>query len=74
MYLRWQVSYRLLTCLRDGPADSSDDGDTPAIRSAASKNALFSDDPWNAMCVLGLRVYCENALAKVSVIKGENSS
>ena len=67
--------YRLLTLLRDAPVDSSDDDDdTPTIRAAASKNAIFSDDPWNAMCVLGLRVYSQNAIAKVSVIKGKNSS
>lgn len=52
----------------------SEDEDPPELRYASSKNQIFADDPWNAMCVLGLRVYSENAVAKVSVIKGKNSS
>ena len=59
---------------RDDPVDSSDDDDGPLIRSATRKNAMFADDAWNAMCVLGLRVYSHNAIAKVCVIKGKNSS
>nr|POE74408.1 calpain-type cysteine protease adl1 [Quercus suber] len=38
------------------------------------KDEIFGDDPWNAMCVLGLRVYSLNSTAKVTVLKGENDS
>ena len=51
---------------------SGDEEGMPEIVQAASKNALFADDPWNAMCVLGLRVYSLNAAAKVVVIKGKD--
>ncbi|KAK3699315.1 hypothetical protein LTR37_016467 [Vermiconidia calcicola] len=59
----------------DGPVDS-DVEDDPSRQNSASGygNDIFKDDPWNAICVLGLRVYSLNADAKVSAIKGENSS
>lgn len=74
MFCPIKITSRLLTLYSDDPVDSSEDEDTPTMRLAASKMALFADDPWNAMCVLGLRVYSQNAIAKVSVIKGKNSS
>lgn len=66
--------YAVLIPLSDDVVVLSDDEDPPELRFASSKNPIFADDPWNAMCVLGLRVYSQNAVAKVSVIKGKNSS
>ncbi|KAK5119192.1 hypothetical protein LTR85_007806 [Meristemomyces frigidus] len=60
----------------DGPVDSSDDDDDSQGRrsSSTTKNEIFADDPWNALCVLGLRVYSLKSEAKVCVIKSDNSS
>ncbi|KAK4548877.1 hypothetical protein LTR36_008650 [Oleoguttula mirabilis] len=59
----------------DGPVDSSDDEDSQVRRSLRSvKNEIFADDPWNALCVLGLRVYSLNSDASVCVVKSENGS
>lgn len=33
--------------------------------------ALFARDPWNAVCVLGLRVYSETEKVKLEVVKGK---
>lgn len=41
---------------------------------SGSENEIFADDPWNATCVLGLRVYSLQADAKIKVVKGENTS
>ncbi|CAK1367505.1 unnamed protein product [Cercospora beticola] len=43
-------------------------------RISRSKKGIFDDDPWNAPCVLGLRVYSKCKDVKVVVVKGENSS
>lgn len=53
----------------------SDDEDDPTNRSspASLRNGIFADDPWNAVCVLGLRVYSLNADAKIAVVKGDES-
>ncbi|TKA45628.1 hypothetical protein B0A54_04167 [Friedmanniomyces endolithicus] len=51
----------------DNPVDSDDDEPDP-------KNEIFAEDPWNAVCVLGLRVYSLNSMAKVTVVKGDNGS
>ncbi|KAK1082050.1 hypothetical protein LTR33_004194 [Friedmanniomyces endolithicus] len=51
----------------DNPVDSDDDEPDP-------KNEIFAEDPWNAVCVLGLRVYSLDSMAKVTVVKGENGS
>ena len=64
----------VLTLCSDDIVNLSEEDDPPELRYASSKNPIFADDPWNAMCVLGLRVYSQNAVAKVSVIKGKNSS
>ena len=56
----------------DGPYDSDEEGEPSPP--ADNENGIFADDPWNAMCVLSLRVYSLNADAKVRVVKGENSS
>lgn len=44
------------------------------VSAMGEDNEIFASDPWNAMCVLGLRVYAKGAEAKVSVVKGKNSS
>ncbi len=61
---------------RDDPVYlSSDDDDAPVRRfDLVTNNEIFAGDPWNAMCVVGLRVYSNKATSKVSVIKGRNSS
>jgi len=51
----------------DNPVDSDDDEPDP-------KNEIFAEDPWNAICVLGLRVYSLDSVAKVTVVKSENGS
>ncbi|KAK1809647.1 hypothetical protein LTR12_016004 [Friedmanniomyces endolithicus] len=51
----------------DNPVDSDSDEPDP-------KNEIFAEDPWNALCVLGLRVYSLDSMAKVTVVKGENGS
>lgn len=62
-------------CSRDGPVEFDSDDDFGQRNSAqSSKNEIFADDPWNAICVLGLRVYSLDAVAKVTVVKGEGSS
>lgn len=67
---------KILIRSRDGAAYlSEDDDDVRVLRyNLRADNEIFAGDPWNAMCVLGLRVYAQNSTAKVSVIKGENSS
>ena len=63
-----------LTSLRDGPGYISSEDERGRRTSALGlSNEIFADDPWNAMCVLGLRVYSLNAVAKISVVKGEES-
>ena len=52
----------------DGPVDESDDEESD------SNTEIFANDAWNAICVLGLRVYSLNCEAKVKVVKGEESS
>lgn len=52
----------------------SDDEEEPRLSATGRDNEIFADDPWNAMCVLGLRVYARNADARITVIKGKNSS
>ncbi|KYG49847.1 hypothetical protein M433DRAFT_139740 [Acidomyces richmondensis BFW] len=53
----------------DWPADSSDEEGGSSQRK--SKNELFADDPWSALCVLGIRVYSLNSEANVRVIKND---
>lgn len=47
----------------DGPADvdTDDDDDEPG---------MYADDPWNAKCVLGLRVYSRDSSVRVTVVDG----
>jgi hypothetical protein len=71
---------------RDGPVDSNDsDSDSdkstvgPALRTARNgrkkSDGIFGDDPWQALCVLGLRVYAKGAEpVKVRVVKAEGGS
>ena len=54
----------------DGPVESSEDEETRTQR----KNEILADDPWNALCVLGLRVYTLNSETTVCVIKSEKGS
>lgn len=54
---------------------SSDDEDSSRkLAATGTSNEIFAEDPWNAMCVLGLRVYSLQSDVKISVIKGKNSS
>lgn len=58
---------------RDGPVASSTSNESdavPAQRHSRGKLDIFGDDPWNAMCVLGLRVYSKDKQLKVIVVKG----
>ncbi|KAK4944745.1 hypothetical protein LTR10_015915 [Elasticomyces elasticus] len=50
----------------DAPVYDSDDEPDPKID-------LFVDDPWNALCVLGLRVYSMNSAASLSIVNGQAS-
>ena len=51
----------------DGSVSSEDsDGD--------ETDALYADDPWNAVCVLGLRVYSLHGEAGIQVVEGEYQS
>ena len=65
----------MLINFRDGPGYYSDDDKerVKRIKALGDKNSIFSEDPWNAICVLGLRVYSLNADAKISVVKGDDS-
>jgi hypothetical protein len=45
-------------------------GDTTAPDSAADKDKT-PDDPWNAPLVVGLRVFCHNTAASISVLRTE---
>jgi len=56
----------------DWPADSSDEEGGSSQR--LSNNELFADDPWSALCVLGIRVYSLNSEASVRVIKSDGRS
>lgn len=57
------------------PSSASEDGDSKRRSSShKSKNDLFADDPWNALCVLGLRVYSLSKDVKVTVVKSEAGS
>ncbi|KAK5712060.1 hypothetical protein LTR15_012129 [Elasticomyces elasticus] len=48
----------------DAPVYDSDDEQD-------SKIDLFAEDPWNALCVLGLRVYSMNSAASLSIVNGK---
>lgn len=53
---------------------SDSDGPTGRIKSRASSAAhldLFADDPWNAMVVLGLRVYSKGEVTIKVVREGD---
>lgn len=41
-------------------------------KSSDDANDLYADDPWNAICVLGLRVYSQNGEAMIKVFQGES--
>lgn len=72
-----------MTFHSDAPLFSSDsDLDPPPLPSSKSRsskssssssktNGIFGDDPWNALCVLGLRVYSQSAELKVRVVRGD---
>lgn len=61
--------------ISDGPIDSSEEYEAYRLSSARSgKNEIFEGDPWNAVCVLGLRVYSFKAGTKVSVVNAEAAS
>ncbi|KAK4613236.1 Calpain-type cysteine protease ADL1 [Fulvia fulva] len=64
----------------DGPISSgSSEGDaSPTVagmrKSSRAKNDIFADDPWSAICVLGLRIYTKSKDCRVSVVKGEDEA
>lgn len=45
-----------------GSGDESDDDD--------KDRDVYADDPWNAVCVLGLRVYSQNGDASIKTVEG----
>lgn len=49
--------------------DSDIDGSASCSETEDEKD-LFADDPWNALCVLGLRVYHFHGDAKIRVVEG----
>lgn len=57
----------------DGPMYSSGEEDSKTEIFGA-KTEIFGDDPWQALCVLGLRVYSQNCEAEVKVVKSEDAS
>ncbi|KAK5696884.1 hypothetical protein LTR17_024203 [Elasticomyces elasticus] len=60
--------------LSDNDFDWDSDLDAPVYDSddePDAKNDLFADDPWNALCVLGLRVYSMNSAASLSIVNGK---
>ncbi|KAK4497741.1 hypothetical protein PRZ48_010394 [Zasmidium cellare] len=56
-------------------SDSPPDGGSSSSsskRKRSSNGGIFGDDPWNALCVLGLRVYSRCKDLKVRVVKEED--
>ncbi|GAB1725714.1 hypothetical protein NU195Hw_g4871t1 [Hortaea werneckii] len=58
----------------DGPPSLSDQDSDEKTRKHSKSNEIFADDPWNALCVLGLRVYTLNSEANIEVIKPESQT
>jgi hypothetical protein len=55
----------------DGPgADSSDDEEDAA---SAKEDDMYADDPWNARCVIGLRVCSHDPDAAIDVVHGKKA-
>nr|POE47995.1 calpain-type cysteine protease adl1 [Quercus suber] len=54
----------------DGPVELSGSDDEVG----PGKDDIFGNDPWNALCVLGLRVYSLNSAATVIVLRDEDDS
>lgn len=53
----------------DGPDNVlSDDGESD---DSGMEDDMFKDDPWNAKCIIGLRVCSLDPLAAVEVVRGE---
>ena len=66
-------------CDNDFPWDSDIDGlpsqltsDDDAL-SSNSEDDLYANDPWTAICVIGLRVYSMDERTSLSVVKGGSS-
>jgi hypothetical protein len=57
----------------DAPIDIDSDDEAPASVND-SNDAIFGNDPWNALCVLGLRVYSQKCEAQVKVMQGDDST
>jgi hypothetical protein len=49
----------------DGPLDEDDDSEEED-----SKDDMYADDPWNATCVIGLRVCSMDKEASIKVVHG----
>ncbi|KAI7117822.1 hypothetical protein KC352_g33715, partial [Hortaea werneckii] len=58
----------------DGPPSLSDQDADEKPRKHSKSNEIFADDPWNALCVLGLRVYTLNSETSIEVIKPESQT
>ncbi|KAL9037541.1 MAG: hypothetical protein Q9214_005657 [Letrouitia sp. 1 TL-2023] len=67
----------------DAPPDSSSESDsdepvptaTPADAPPPTTEQTdeFADDPWNAVCVVGLRVYAKDSQAEIEVLRKQDS-
>jgi hypothetical protein len=60
----------------DGPDDMSDSemlaADPPATATEDNESNEDDADPWNAVCVIGLRVYSQGQEVQIEVIRGDN--
>jgi len=66
----------------DGPEDSADESMEPGAsgpgyfgedKMDSESEDDFEKDPWNAVCVVGLRVYAENQEAEIEIVRGEKT-
>lgn len=55
--------------LEDSDSDGLADGDGTDVDQVDSDNEEFANDPWNAVCVVGLRVYSKNGEVSVGVVR-----
>jgi len=51
------------------PEPSTDDVVEEVAAEDDGENAEFADDPWNAVCVVGLRVYSEDPELSVEIVR-----
>lgn len=53
--------------------DSEMDGETITSESSEEEQDWYADDPWNALCVLGLRVYSQSSGVVIKVCEGDET-